>query len=176
MKAILYLFGACFLFSNGAISQTKEKQENKFEIWNIDSLQTVYIIYAKRNDSIIKIVSRKENFNNCKPILKGLFYQLEVQSLLKYSASKRHIGGVKYNGVLIKLEGEKVVWDLFTCDNLSGLCYLPQKSVACKRINKRTKMLLLLRITRPTSNPRTHRELLHFCSHFYKGDLFGRLH
>lgn len=145
MKVILYLFGACFLFSNVAISQTKEKQENKFEIWNIDSLQTVYIIYAKRNDSIIKIVSKKESFNNCKPILKGLFYQLEVESLLKYSASKRHIGGVKYNGVLIKLEGEKVVWDLFTCDNLSGLCYLPQKSVACKKKKQKNKDVTIVK-------------------------------
>jgi hypothetical protein len=145
MKTIFCIIGACFLFSEATMSQAKEKHESKFEIWDIDSVQTVYLIYAKRNDSIIKIVSKKESHSNCEPILKGKLYELKVESLLKNTASKRHIGGVKYNGILIKLEGEKVVWDLFICDDLKGLCYSPSMSVACKKKRQKKPNIEIVR-------------------------------
>jgi hypothetical protein len=133
MKALIFISGLCFVLSKMAIAQTSGKEGSKFEILNIDSVQSVYVIYAKRNDSTIKIVSRKENLNNCEPILKGGSYEFEVESLLKYSASKRHIGGVKYNEILIKLEGGNVIWDLFTTENLKGLCYTPQIATGCRK-------------------------------------------
>jgi hypothetical protein len=101
----------------------------------------VYVIYAKRKDSIIKIVSKKKMINECNAIKIGHFYPLKVESLLKHTASKRHIGGVKFNGTLIKLEGENVVWDLFVCENLNGLCFNPATSTKCK--NKRKKATLV---------------------------------
>ncbi len=123
MKPLIFILGICFLFSKTTIAQANEKEISKFEILNIDSVRSVYIIYAKRNDSTIKIVSKKESLNDCEFIMKGRFYQLTIESLLKYSASKRHIGGVKYNGILIKLEGGNIIWDLFTTEDLKGLCY-----------------------------------------------------
>lgn len=152
MKILFFCFTVYLLFSQTGISQTMARNEkvlilnaidknnsveNGFEIWNIDSIQSVFIIYAKRNDSIIKIVSKKENLRDCKPILKGQFYDLKVESLLKNTASKRHIGGVKYNGILVKLEGGEVIWDLFICENLKGLCYIPYTLVACKKKKKK---------------------------------------
>ncbi len=141
MKVLFFLSALCCLFFEMTKAQSKENFESKFEILNIDSIQSVYIVYAKRNDSVIKIVSKNENLNDCKPIFKGQFYELKVESFLKYSASKRHIGGVKYNGVLIKLEGDKVVWDLFVCEDLKGLCYIPStSSTACKKKKQKKRL------------------------------------
>jgi hypothetical protein len=112
-------------YSQSAVSANRQHNNTAFQILNIDSLQQVYIIYATRNDSTIKIVSKKEIMDKCQPITAGQFYDLNITSLLWKTASKMHIGGVKYNNQLIKLEGGKIVWDLFTSDNLKGLCYIP---------------------------------------------------
>ncbi|MEN9548984.1 MAG: hypothetical protein RIR12_1575 [Bacteroidota bacterium] len=150
MKILFFCFVIYFLFAQNGMAQSSEKQDsivvssrdigtgNKFEIWNIDSVQSVYLIYAKRNDSIIKIVSKKERFKNCKTILKGQFYDLKVESLLKNTSSKRHIGGIKYNDIIVKLEGGEVIWDLFICEDFKGLCYTPSTLVTCKK-KKRKK-------------------------------------
>ncbi len=98
---------------------------DKFEIIDIDSVQTIYVIYAKKRDSTFKIVSQKVNSNNCKSIIKGGFYDFKIKSLLENIPGKRHIGGIKYGGVLIKLEGKQIIWDLFDSENLKGLCFIP---------------------------------------------------
>jgi hypothetical protein len=140
MKTFFLFFTIGLLFSQKNTNQLILKEDkkrigedtcktmssvNKFEIRNIDSVKTVYIIYAKRRDSIIKIVSKKDPATYCKPIVQGEFYDLEVKSLLEHTSSKRHIGGIKYNGMIIDLEGDKVIWDLFICENLKGLCLVP---------------------------------------------------
>jgi hypothetical protein len=152
MKIIFFLFTMSLLLSQTGITKSIGKQAsisvqvamnrvidsaNRFEIWRIDSVQSVFIIYAKRNDSIIKIVSKKEMLNDCKPIFKGQLYNLNVESLLKHTSSKRHIGGVKYSGILVKLEGGEVIWDLFVSEDLKGLCYNPSTLVACKKKKKK---------------------------------------
>jgi len=150
MKGLFFCFAIYFLLAQKGRAQSTEKQdsaiesnrnigaENKFEIWNIDSVQSVYFIYAKLNDSIIKIVSKKERINDCKPILRGQFFDLKVESLLKNTSSKRHIGAVKYNDTLVRLEGGEVIWDLFICENIKGLCYTPSTLPQCKK-KKRKK-------------------------------------
>lgn len=140
MKIVFFIFMTSLLLSQEYGSQLMEKRDsinvgedtngivnsvNQFEIVKVDSVERVYIIYAKRRDSIIKIVSGKEEPITCKPIVQGEYYDLEVKSLLELTSGKRHVGGIKYNGVIIKLEGDKVVWDLFICENLKGLCLYP---------------------------------------------------
>jgi hypothetical protein len=136
MKILYFLSGLCLFACKTTIAQVNGEEKVKFKISNIDSVKSVYIIYATRNDSTIKIVSKKENVNKCIVISKGNSYQLDVESLLKYSAGKRHIGGVKYNGVLIKLEGGNVIWDLFISENLNGLCYTSQTSSDSDKTNE----------------------------------------
>lgn len=102
---------------------------NEFLILNIDSIQSVYIIYARRRDSTIKIVSQKEAAADIKDymrIQKGQSYDLKITSLLEHTAGKRHIAGIKYGGLLIRLEGGDVIWDLFVSENLRGLCFVPE--------------------------------------------------
>jgi hypothetical protein len=105
----------------------KANVENKFEILNVDSIENVYLIYAKRKDSVVKIVSKKEGFCDCRTIEKGKFYDLHIKSLFPENFyQKRDVAGVKFNGMMIKLEGKGVIWDLFVSENLDGLCLVNQ--------------------------------------------------
>jgi hypothetical protein len=100
--------------------------DSTFEILKIDSIENVYVIYAKRNDSIVKIMSKKNGLYNCNPIIKGGFYDLQIRSHLpKYTYQKLDIGGTRYNSTTIYLEDTGgVIWDLFVTDNLNGLCFI----------------------------------------------------
>ncbi|MBC9911298.1 hypothetical protein [Chitinophaga varians] len=122
---VVICFVVTKVYSQSPVSTNRPHSNTAFHILNIDSIQEVYIIYATRNDSTIKIVSKKENIDKCDPILTGRFYDLNITSLLWKTAGKMHIGGIMYNHQLIKLEGGKIVRDLFTSDNLKGLCYIP---------------------------------------------------
>jgi len=99
--------------------------EGYYKICGIDSVESVYIIYAQKYNSIIKIASPKKDISGCIPIEVGQYYDLRLESRMYPTASKLHIGGIKVNGVLIKIEGGKVVWDLFRCLNMNGLCIMP---------------------------------------------------
>jgi len=95
----------------------------RYKIQRIDSVESVYIIYAKRDGKLFKIASKKNNSNVGIPIRKRRYYDLELISHLDVSriSGKLHIGGISIGGVLIELEGKKVIWDLFYCKNLVGL-------------------------------------------------------
>ncbi len=127
---ILTLSIFCFAVKQ-AHSQTKDSAivfpvpriiEESYKIIKIDSLQFNYIIYAKNKDSTIKIATRKAICSE-RHIKIGEIYLLKIQSLLDNTASKRHIGGIKFNGEIVRLEGEGVVWDLFYSQQFDGLCF-----------------------------------------------------
>jgi len=103
----------------------------RYKIQRIDSIESVYVIYAKKDGKVFKIASPKSILNVGIPIRKRKYYDLELISHLDVSriAGKLHIGGIKINGVLIELEGGKVIWDLFYCKNLNGLYTTPPNQV-----------------------------------------------
>jgi hypothetical protein len=98
--------------------------ENKFEIIKIDSIENIYLIYAKKRDSIFKIATDKIRDSDCKKIKKNEFYELEIKSIFSPNFhQKLDITGFKFSGTLIKFGDEGTVWDLFSCKNFKGLCY-----------------------------------------------------
>jgi hypothetical protein len=99
---------------------------NKFEILRIDSLNNIYLIYIERKDSIFKIASKKEMLCNCHSIKVGEFYNLKIVSVFlpEESNVKMRMSGVRVEGVIIPLEEDSIVRDLFKTKNLSGLCYI----------------------------------------------------
>jgi hypothetical protein len=105
--------------------------DSTFEILKIDSIENVYVIYAKKRDSIVKIVSKRNGLCNCNPIVKGGFYDLQINSLFpKKFPQKRDIAGIKYNFTLIRLEDTGgVIWDLFRTKNLNGLCFIKTENI-----------------------------------------------
>ncbi len=96
-----------------------------YEVIKLDSIESVYLIYGKRNDSIFKIASSKNKTINCTPIKKGDILDLNLKSSFRENYyQRRDIAGVNYNGVLIRFDKtDGVVWDLFTTENIKGLCY-----------------------------------------------------
>lgn len=122
---ILFLL-SCKINTNkkSEISTSDLQSKGQFEIVKIDSIENTYIVYARRNDSIVKIVSAKETIPSCNSIKKGKFYALKLRSVFSPNFhQKLDIAGFKFNGTLIKIKGENTVWDLFITENMKGLCY-----------------------------------------------------
>ncbi|MBT9395068.1 hypothetical protein KLP40_18015 [Hymenobacter sp. NST-14] len=109
-----------------------------YKVARIDSIKSVYLIYARRNDTLFKIVSDKETPKSCANIRPGQYYKFQLRSLLftdltpaeqaKYPGLKsldtHHMGGLDYDGkgLVIKLEGDSIR-DLYYAKNISGLCF-----------------------------------------------------
>jgi hypothetical protein len=129
MKNLLLYCAVFILFFKNGFSQLRTDplpiMDGRYKICNIDSVKTVYIIYAQKDSSIVKIASPKAGIFNCSSIVTGQYYDLKLQSRMSRTASKRYSGGAVVNGILVKLEGDKVSWDLFRCLNLKGLCIMP---------------------------------------------------
>lgn len=110
-----------------------------YRVARIDSLKDVYLIYARRNDSLFKIVSDKELSSHCVNIKSGKYYRFRLRSLLYTDLTPEekahsipglalfdthHMGGLDYDGkgMIIKLEGDSVR-DLYYAKNVIGLCF-----------------------------------------------------
>ncbi|WP_417366730.1 hypothetical protein [Flavobacterium beibuense] len=107
------------------------KSPNSAYIYKIESINDYYLIYAKRNDSLFKIVSKKESTENCLTIKKGQSYNLNLKSLYDVAPI---INGVKIytfqidcyafdEQTSICLERNNGIHDLYFTDDIIGLCY-----------------------------------------------------
>jgi hypothetical protein len=127
MKRFLFLMAlvtsCCFVRSQEAtVTEIKPKV---LQIFELDSTEFNYIIYAGKKDSVLKIVSRKIDSLTCERIEVGKSYPLQLVSALHgvvKLASPRHIAGIKLNGEVILIDGPLIHWDIFIAENLQGLC------------------------------------------------------
>jgi len=99
--------------------------ENLFNIVIIDSLQSFYLIYAKKKNEYYKIVSEKiELTNNCKKIKTGDYLSLNLKSIVPDTSKISYkVGGVLYKGVEFDFEKDTIL-DIYKTEDLVGLCYL----------------------------------------------------
>ena len=101
-----------------------------FKIIKLDSIRNVYLIYARQNDTLYKIVSLKEVTHTGRSIVVDSSYRLDLVSLFikkfqGYDLSPQNtldIGGISYAGTLIKVERDSIV-DLYRARNVKGLCF-----------------------------------------------------
>ena len=130
MKKVIYLVVIIFLFLS--CKSQKLYSGLEYRILKIDSLDSVYLIYAEKDDisignsNVIKIVSAKSE-NRCKrnQLVIGKNYKLNLTSLYPENFASHHLNGINYNGVLVKFDKDyNVRKDLFTADHLNGLCYI----------------------------------------------------
>lgn len=105
---------------------------NIYKVYKIDSINSYYLIYAKKEDSIFKIVSKKQQFENCNIIKENGEYEFDLHS----SLFGRNIGGESIprpNSLMVNcfsyddstkicLEKDSII-DLFYGDNIEGLCF-----------------------------------------------------
>ncbi|MBL4662426.1 MAG: hypothetical protein JKY22_02430 [Flavobacteriaceae bacterium] len=137
MKSALLILIASIYFIGTLDSGMKSKVENytnysridSLKIVKIDSVKDIYIVQASRNDSLFKFVSYKSNNNSeCKKIIVGSCYDIELTSFfdLNYYLENTEFFVVG-NEVVINLE-EKTHSNLYSPNNLKGLCYMNNKS------------------------------------------------
>lgn len=124
---IVLLFSSCAKKSTIGIKET-----GQLRVYKISSINNYHIIYGQRNDSLFKIVSKKEYITNCNSIQKNGSYDLKLHSMI----INREIGGIKIlpqNSMLVTcfsfdkqtnicIEPKKGIYDLYFAENLKGLC------------------------------------------------------
>lgn len=102
----------------------------------IKSKNAWYIIYAEKQDTLYKVVVKKEIVSGeCKKIAVGKYYDLELKSRRENAPE---INGVKLQPMNyldvecfsydeeteICIEPKKRIYDLYYTNDLKGLCYL----------------------------------------------------
>ena len=106
---------------------------NLYNVYKIDSINSFYLIYARKEKSIYKIVSKKEQNQNCNStiIMNGKYeFKLHSQS---YNPKTGKLDELPENSLLVNcfyyddstticLERDSIN-DLFYGDNIKGLCY-----------------------------------------------------
>ncbi len=119
-----------FLFTRDEISNSTNLsfliQKELYNTVKIDSVGNFYLVYLEKNDSVFKVLSKKERMSNCLSIKKGENYTLSLKSWFKPEEInlRLRMNGVKIEGDYIIIERNNVVSDLFITDNLKGLCYI----------------------------------------------------
>lgn len=123
------------LFLSGCMVKpvsTKKQNWEYYQIKQIKSQDSIYIIYAQRNDTLFKILSKKEE-GIVKPVNKKIRKGGKYYLVLKSLFPKKILGhdilppggggatGIKYDGTFVHIEPKKNIWDLFEATNLSGL-------------------------------------------------------
>lgn len=136
MRILIFLIPIliCSCINSKSISQAKE-DGLFFKVKKIDSINNWHIIYATKQETLYKIVVKKEVTPNvnCNKIVKGKSYDFKLHSR---KANAPEINGIKVNPVNsldipcytfdentnICIEPKKGIYDLYFAENLKGLC------------------------------------------------------
>lgn len=137
MKYLLILFSLTFACSCKNIQRTMIKNETfQYEIEKIDSINNWYILNAKKNDTVYKIISKKINLAN------GKCEKIKIGEKYRFSLHSRNENPPTINGVKLRpqnyldircysfdekteicIEPEKGIYNLYFTKELQGLCY-----------------------------------------------------
>lgn len=102
-----------------------------YRIDSIDSVASYYLIYAIRNDSTYKIVSRKEHLNSCNRIYKNEAYSFDLHSALHdWPPGIKIIPKENFVYKCLEIEDSQQICidngsvDIYYTKELFGLCYV----------------------------------------------------
>lgn len=95
-------------------------QTSYYNVNKIKTLGKYYVIYVSRNDSIYKIVSKKEKVNNCNRIKKNKSYLLNLSRIQILGGSEVDCVSFDKKTVICKEPDA----DLYIATNLKGLCVI----------------------------------------------------
>lgn len=137
-KMLNAMLTSLILFSCASLKEPNVSGQSKssYLIKEIDSINSWYVIYATKKDSIYKIITKKENnvAAGCKKLELGRSYQL---ALVSRKNEVPEINGVKIRPVnaldnqcytydektSICIEPSKGIFDLYHTPSVIGLCY-----------------------------------------------------
>ena len=105
-----------------------------YEVYKIDSVNSYYLVYAKRNDTLFKIIFRKAYSNTCIDLSVGKIYDLQLYSIWRQPimvggenmspSANPHVNCLGFDdSTRICLERDSIN-DLSMAENLQGLCLL----------------------------------------------------
>ena len=132
----LILFGC----TSKKIAQSKVKEGGQniakaselYKVYKIDSINNYYLIYAKKKDSLYKLVSKKQVTGNCANIGLNQEYAFSLTSIWNQNITIEgrnispsltpHVSCLSFDdSTKICLEKDSIN-DLFHADNIRGLC------------------------------------------------------
>jgi hypothetical protein len=131
MKIVYLLAALIFAFAMCSGHKSNVDAQNAYRITKIDSTGNYYLIYALRNDSLFKIVSKKTTQSNSKSIKTGGEYDFKLRSDFSELPLGDGTFSVKrstlvdcfgYDSLTTICYEENCVRDLFHSDNINGLC------------------------------------------------------
>jgi hypothetical protein len=115
-------------------TDTAKEMEVQFEkidslkIYKIDSINNFYVIYGIKKNTRYKIVSKKEQHNNCNPIRPNSYYSFQLSSMLYTIGNIRIAPGAPIGCVIVDTATEVCledsIYDLYFSKSLKGLCYI----------------------------------------------------
>lgn len=122
------MFIGCSVMNNNSLCrEDKSNRATLFKIKSIQDKREFYIIYAKRNDSLFKIVSKLEGGTNGEKIKVGRHYNLKLEKFFPLDsifgiaiAPNAGIRGFDYGGKTIYKE-KKSHNKVYRAKNLKGL-------------------------------------------------------
>lgn len=136
MKNLIVLLFLISISCSQYKDTTTQKQPNKneaemYRVIKIDSINNFYLVYAKKNDTLYKIVSKKEQSDDCKKIKVNNQYKFK---LISNRESAPIIRGIKIAPInvdcfafdketTICTEKDKGIYDLYFAKNIKGLCF-----------------------------------------------------
>lgn len=102
---------------------------DKYKVTGIDSLSNVFVVYAKKDSVVYKIVSLKDTVP-CNRISVGQEYPFQLLSIVPKEFKGinispdviPHLSAIDFHGVSIPFE-RNTHSDVFVVVNLKGLCY-----------------------------------------------------
>jgi hypothetical protein len=140
MTKLILPFLIIFSCSSKKIAQSKIKEGGQkiakaselYKVYKIDSINNYYLIYAKRKDSLYKIVSKKQVTSNCANISLNQEYTFSLTSIWNQKiiiegrnvspSVTPHVTCLSFDdSTKICLEKDSIN-DLFHADNVEGLC------------------------------------------------------
>jgi hypothetical protein len=137
-KCLMVFFLVVFFASYSCVSNKKVSYKNenvpfmqlheKYKVLRIDSIKNVYIVYAKKDSILYKIVSLKDSVQ-CTHVQVGKEYPFMLMSRVPKDFKGMdispntipHISGIDYYGTWIGFERDSIN-DIFISINLKGLC------------------------------------------------------
>ncbi len=124
---------SCHTVNTGIKNNNGNSSSNKYEVYKIDTVNDYYFIYAKKMDTIYKIVSKQKEKQDCNTILLGGKYDFILESIWRKEIVIDGVNvspsGTPQVNCLSLDEKTKVclerdsINDIYQSKNLKGLCF-----------------------------------------------------
>lgn len=129
---LFFLFLTLLLFacSKSVARKTKISSE-QYKVYKIDSINKYYLIYAKRNDTLYKIVSEKDSNYLCRNIKLNKMYAFKLRSMINNLPKINNVSLYVYTINCYSFDEETSIClekdsirNLYFPENIKGLCFI----------------------------------------------------